>query len=178
VAMIQTANPQVIQSANQDFAPSRWWKLAAKRADLERSNLAHRGLGYLHERFRRAVEVTQARTLLKFDSLRTNGGTRPARTSVPYILEALGIEHDRAFDSYQPRSYGRKVVLFRASKQLPELSENRTLGWDAILRDNLTVFEIPGHQQNLLAQPNVTILAEKLIVTLETSQAPLQPELV
>jgi amino acid adenylation domain-containing protein len=178
VAMIQTTNPQTVQSGKRDPALRRWWNRAAKRADLERSNFAHRGLGYLQERFRRAVEVAQARSLLKFDSLMTNGGPRPTRTSVPYILEALGIEHDRAFDSYQPRFYDGRVVLFRASKQLPELAENRTLGWDAILRDNLTVFEIPGHQQNLLAQPNVTILAEKLSAALEAAQARLEPELV
>jgi amino acid adenylation domain-containing protein len=177
LAMIQTTNPEVIKSGAQDSSLRNWWNRLAKRVDLERSNLSHRGVSYLQERFRRALEVAHARALVKYDSLAGNGGTRRVRTSVPYILESLGIEHDRAFDSYQPRPYYGKVVLFRASKQLPELAEDRTLGWDAILHDNLAVLEIPGHQQNLLAQPNVTILAEKLIATLATARAPLEPEL-
>jgi thioesterase domain-containing protein len=178
VAMIQTTNPEVIKSSAQDPSLRNWWNRIAKRVDLERSNLAHRGVGYIQQRFRRALEVAHARALVKYDSLTGNGGPRPMRTSVPYVLEALGIEHDRAFDSYQPRPYHGKTVLFRASKQLPELAENKTLGWDAILRDNLTVFEVPGHQQNLLAQPNVAILAEKLVASLNTVQASLELELV
>ena len=69
-------------------------------------------------------------------------------------------------------------MLFRAGKQLSMLAENKTLGWNAILPGSLTVVEVPGHQQNLLAQPNVEILAEKLAATLDTVQAPLVPELV
>lgn len=178
VAMIQTTNPEVIKEGQSDPSLFGWWNRLRKRVDLERSNLSHRGMGYLQERFRRALEMAHARTLVKFDSLTRNGGRRPVRKSVAYILEALGIEHDRAFDSYRTHPYRGKVVLFRAAKQLPKLAANRTLGWDAILSGNLTVSDIPGHQQNLLAQPNVTILAEKLAAALELAQVPLEAELV
>ena len=177
VAMIQTTNPIVIKAGAQGSIRN-WWNRAVKRVDLERSNLAHRGVGYLQQRFLRAVEVARARALVRFDSLKGNGHGRPIRKSVPYILEALGIEHDRAFDAYRPRPYAGRVVLFRASKQLPGLAENKTLGWDLILPDNLAVIEIPGHQQNLLAQPNVEVLAEELASALEASQTQLEPELV
>jgi amino acid adenylation domain-containing protein len=178
VAMIQTANPEVVKADDPDPSLIGWWNRVRKRVDLERANLAHRGVGYLRQRLRRALEIAQARALIKFDSMTSNGDRQHVRKSIPYILETLGIEHDRAFDSYHPRSYHGKVALFRASKQLPTLAANRTLGWDAILTANLTVFDVPGHQQNLLAQPNVTMLAEKLSAALETAGAQLETELV
>jgi len=177
VAMIQTAHPQATHLRDRDQMLRRFWRRAMKRADLERSNLEHRGYGYLHERVLRTLDVARARALMKYDSLAHNGGPRPVRSSMPYVLEVLGREHDRAFDNYQPRPYHGNVVLFRASKQLPGLADDPTLGWGQTLSNNLTVLEIPGHQQNLLAQPNVAVLADKFTLILDTAQAKLEPEL-
>jgi len=178
VAMIQTAHPQATPFKSHDRALRRLWRRAVKRADLERSNLEHRGFGYLRERVLRTFDVARARALMRYDSLAHNGGPRPIRPSMPYVLEALGREHDRAFDNYQPRPYYGNVVLFRASKQLPGLAEDPTLGWAVTLPQSLTVYEVPGHQQNLLSQPNVVALAGKFTLILDSAQAKLESELV
>jgi thioesterase domain-containing protein len=177
VAMIQTAHPATAHFKPSDTLLYRWWYRAAKRADLERSNLVHRGPGYLRERLLRTLQVTRARALMKFDKLTRNGGSPPSRSSLPYILEALGIEHDRAFDNYEPRAYRGRVVLFRASKQLPGLAENPSLGWQHILGKSLAIIEVPGHQQNLLAQPNVIFLAKQFVALLQAAQLQPEPEL-
>jgi thioesterase domain-containing protein len=178
VAMIQTTHPALSGFQPSDTLLRRWWHRTAKRFDLERSNLVHRGPGYLQERFLRAVAVARTRTLLKFDKLVSNGGPRPVRSSMPYVLEALGAEHDRAFDRYQPQPYGGKVVLFRAAKQLPGLAENPSLGWADVLGKYLTVINISGHQQNLLVEPNVLVLAKEFSRLIYLAQSELVPELV
>jgi len=178
VAMIQTTHPALSGFQPSDTLLRRWWHRTAKRFDLERSNLVHRGPGYLQERFLRAVAVARSRTLLKFDKLVSNGGPRPIRSSMPYVLEALGVEHDRAFDRYQPQPYGGRVVLFRAAKQLPGLAENPSLGWADVLGKSLTVINISGHQQNLLVEPNVLVLAKEFARLIHLAQSELLPELV
>jgi len=90
---------------------------------------------------------------------------------MPYILEVLGVEHDNAFERYRPRPYRGDVVLFRASKQLPGLvADDRHLGWKDVLHGNLDVCDVPGHQQNILIEPNVAHLADQLSTRLQAAQ--------
>ena len=86
-----------------------------------------------------------------------------------YILEILGIEHDRAFDNYVPRPYHGDVLLFRASKQLPGMFSDSSLGWRPVIKGNLKICELPGHQQNILVEPRVVRLAGELTSRLRPS---------
>jgi thioesterase domain-containing protein len=164
VVMIQTAHPTAQAFAPGSSSGHRWWHRTTKRVDLERENLFHRGSGYLQERLRRSWDVALARTQIAFDKLSANGHTR---ASMPYILEILGMEHDRAFDNYVPRPYHGDVLLFRASKQLPAMLSDSFLGWKPVIKGNLDVRELPGHQQNILVEPRVSRLAQELAACLE-----------
>jgi amino acid adenylation domain-containing protein len=162
VVMIQTTHP-----AAPDFAPgsgsaNRWWHRTAKRIDLERDNLLQRGFGYFGDRLRRTRDVMRARTQIVFDKKMSNGNGQKTRTSMAYILELLGMEHDRAFMNYVPRPYNGDVLLFRASKQLPGMLADRSLGWQSVIKGHLEIRELPGHQQNILVEPRVMRLAEEL----------------
>jgi len=170
VVMIQTMHP-----ASAFFKPNtslfhRWWYRAAKRIDLERENLSHRGEVHLRERFRRSWDVARARTAIAFDNVMGNRQIPRTNLSMPYILESLGIEHDKAFEKYVPRPYIGDVVLFRASKQLPGLAADLHLGWKDVLNGHLDVCEVPGHQQSMLIAPNVSRLAEELAARLQAVQ--------
>jgi len=79
-----------------------------------------------------------------------------------YILELLGMEHDRAFMNYVPHPYNGDVLLFRATKQLPGMLADRSLGWKEVIHGCLEICELPGHQQNILVEPRVMRLAEEL----------------
>jgi thioesterase domain-containing protein len=81
---------------------------------------------------------------------------------VHVILEALADEHGNAAAKYVPRPYQGDVVLFRVEKQLRGMVAGEHLGWKEILTGNLDVVDIPGHQQNLLHQPNISCLAREL----------------
>src|SRR5262249_46876413 len=112
VAMLQTANPTLTLAKPTGSSLSRLFRRVAKRLDLERSNLSERGLGYLQEKFRHSLNVVGARTVMAFDRMISNGGSPKVRSSMPYVLEALGIEHDRAFEAYEPRPFEGNVILF------------------------------------------------------------------
>ena len=89
---------------------------------------------------------------------------------MPYILELLSIEHDEVFTRYKPRPYSGRVVLFRSSKQMPGIVADASLGWGKLLGSHLEIREIPGHQQNMLIEPNVVALASELGKHLEQAQ--------
>ena len=162
VVMIQTTHPGAPAFAPGSSSANRWWHRAAKRVDLERDNLLQRGFGYFGDRLRRTRDVMQARTQIAFDKKMSNGNGSKTRASMAYTLELLGMEHDRAFMNYVPRPYHGDVLLFRASKQLPGLLANRSLGWKPIITGRLEIRELPGHQQNILVEPRVRRLAEEL----------------
>ena len=162
VVLIQTMNP-----ASAHFDPStslfrRAWYRAAKRIDLERENHAHRGKNYFRARLQHGWKRAWARSAVSLHNFRGNGNGRRTQMSMPYILESLTLEHDRMAEEYKIRPYSGEVALFRASKQLHGLVADRSLGWSDILTGNLNVYEVPGHQQNLLLDPNVRQLAQSL----------------
>jgi thioesterase domain-containing protein len=87
-----------------------------------------------------------------------------------YFFEALGVEHKKAMDKYRPAPYDGDVLVFRASKQLAGLIADEQLGWDRTVRGKLEICEVPGHQQNLLLEPNVSRLAKEFSVRLKAAQ--------
>ena len=113
VVMIQTTRPGAPAYAADSSSAARWWQRTAKRLDLERENLSHRGSGYVSERLRRAWDVMRARTQIAADRREGNSAAAKTRSSMAYNLELLGMEHDRAFDNYVPRVY-KGDVLFSA----------------------------------------------------------------
>jgi amino acid adenylation domain-containing protein len=162
VVMIQTTHPGAPVFTPGSSSANRWWHRATKRIDLERDNFLQRGFGYFGDRLRRTRDVMQARTQIAFDKRMSNGNGQKTRASMAYILELLGMEHDRAFMNYVPRPYQGDVLLFRASKQLPGMLADRSLGWKSIIKGHMEIRELPGHQQNILVEPRVRRLAEEL----------------
>jgi len=67
-----------------------------------------------------------------------------------------------AFETYQRPSYNGRVSLFRASQQPKGIVPDATLGWSDLLQGDFRVEEVPGHQQNMLNEPHVDNLAERI----------------
>jgi len=103
-------------------------------------------------------------------ALEPAGGNGGRRHSLGYILDSLGIEHDRAFESYKPRAYRGDAVLLRATKQLPVVDQDPALGWKDVILGNLHVADVEGHQQNILVEPNVRNAARELGSHLQLAQ--------
>jgi thioesterase domain-containing protein len=163
---------QSIHPAAMDFRPEitlfgRWWRRAAKRADLEKENLSYRGRAYVEERFRHIWNRMRARIALAFG---TQHAADTPISSLNTVLEELSIEHTQAMARYVPRPYAGDVLLFRARRQLAGLRADEYLGWKRTLVGNLEVCEVPGHQQNLMLEPHVGRLASELTPRLRWAQ--------
>jgi amino acid adenylation domain-containing protein len=170
VVLIQSIHPD-----SMGFKPGinvfhRGWYRATKRINLELENLSYRGKGYIAERCRHAWNRARSRTAIAFDNMTHKEAPNPSRMSMHNTLEALAMEHQKAMAKYVPRPYGGDVLLFRASKQLSGLMADEYLGWKRVLQGNLDVCEAPGHQQNLMLEPNVSRLAKELTTRLEAAQ--------
>jgi thioesterase domain-containing protein len=162
VAMMQSTHP-----ASAAFKPTtnplqRLWYRTSKRIGLERENLSHRGPAYLVERLRRTLDRARAWAAIRYHDRNGNRGGVISGSLMPYILELLSIEHDEVFAMYEPRPYSGRVVLFRSIKQMPGLIADASLGWRELLGKSLEVCAVPGHQQNMLIEPNVLALSSEL----------------
>ena len=160
VVLIQTIHPTYARFRPGLSALQRGWYRATKRIDLESAYLRYRGVNHIVERGRRMRDLLLARTAIAIDGWRgkDHGGQR----GMAHTLEVLAIEHDRARIRYVPRAYNGPVVLFRAGKQISGLMADSALGWKEVLTGELTVREIPGHQETMLMEPNVSYLAKEI----------------
>jgi len=170
VILIQSTNPAYARFRPDLTSFQRGWYRTTKRVDLELEYLRQRGANHILERCRRTWDIARARTAIAFDNSTGNGHGQQKRRSLAYTLEMLAIEHEKARIRYVPRSYTGPVVLFRASKQLSGLMTDYSLGWKALLKGNLEIYEVPGHQETMLSEPNVPHLAEKLTARLRAIQ--------
>ena len=174
VAMFQSNHP-----ANYpNFLPSatllrRLLYSVIDRIDYEMSNLRTlepKGkLSYISEKIKTLMTVTQVKIEKMIESFLVK-----LRLSIPhsrsYKLTALYEAHDKAFVSYEPRSYQGRVAIFRASKQPLGIYPDPALGWGELIEAELELHEIPGHHINIIKEPSVQILAEKLRTCLDEAE--------
>jgi surfactin family lipopeptide synthetase A len=170
VALIQSINPSYARFSPDLTILRRRWYQTTKRVDLELEHLRNRGANHILERCRRAWDIALARAAITIDNWTRNGRNQRKHRSMAYTLEVLAIEHDKARIRYVPRPYSGPVVLFRAYKQLSGLVTDLALGWKDVLRGSLEIFDVPGHQETMLSEPNVAFLAEKLTAQLLAAQ--------
>lgn len=169
VGMIQTTYPHCDAFPGMS-AIEQWWHQLTKMVDLEWDNFQHRGAGHVKERVRRVIDVVGAKAAITLDRLLGKTQGDYSSRSMPYILERLAIEHERVYQAYRPRPYAGAVVLFRARYQLPGLAQDRSLGWSNLLGAHFEVCDLPGHQQNVLLEPYVDVLAQELMNRLKHTQ--------
>lgn len=169
VGMIQTTYPHCDVFQGMSIM-QQWWHRAKKRSDLEWESFRYRGIGHVKERIRRVIDVMGAKAAIALDQFLGKSHSDYAARSMPYILERLAIEHENVYQAYRPCSYSGAVVLFRAQYQLPGISHDRSLGWSNLLGAHLEVCDMPGHQQNLLLEPHVRVLARELMRRLRDTQ--------
>jgi thioesterase domain-containing protein len=98
---------------------------------------------------------------------RTRLARRPSRARV---LEALTEAHERALAAYVPRPYAGRVVVMRASQQPWGIVAEPAMGWDRLIDDGLEVYEIPGQHKNVLKEPRVKLVAERLRACLQSAR--------
>jgi amino acid adenylation domain-containing protein len=170
VIMIQSIHPESMGFKPKIPAIMRWWYQMRKRADLELENLSNGRKGYLSERLMHLWDVVRVRTSIAYKNLTGKNLYLSPESSKLFFFETLGVEHKKAMDEYRPAPYGGDVLVFRASKQLAGLIADENLGWKGTVQGKLEICEVPGHQQNLLLEPNVSSLAKEFSIRLKAAQ--------
>jgi aspartate racemase len=73
--------------------------------------------------------------------------------------------------SYRPQVYPGSMVLFRAKERSPGCRSDRFLGWGELVQGGVASYEVPGSHVQIIEEPHVRVLAEKLQVCLANTQA-------
>ena len=63
---------------------------------------------------------------------------------------------------YVPGEYSGDVTLFRATYQPSWIVSDRTLGWKALVKGEIRVYDTPGHHADLIRNPRARVLAQQL----------------
>ena len=89
-----------------------------------------------------------------------------ARSFVEHLRSDL-----RATQNYGLHLYPGRVTLFKASDTLAGTSPDPTLGWSEWASGGVEVHVVPGNHANLIYEPHVEVLAQKLTACLNQAQS-------
>lgn len=175
LAMISATNPEHLQRQLFCISPvRRFLYQMLERIQLERDNLsvlnAREKFSYANDRVWRLGLNLQIIYEDIADALKKMTGFAPYRHSRRYILEQTRWEQDKAFFSYKPSPVKTGITLFRASRQPRGILDDPALGWGNLSKKGIAVFEIRAFHKNILKDPNVKPLAQKLQECLDTTQ--------
>ena len=67
-----------------------------------------------------------------------------------------------AASNYQPKAYPGTLTLFRATTRGPLDGDDEFLGWGGLVGERVEVHHVPATHLNILQEPAVRVLSEKL----------------
>jgi thioesterase domain-containing protein/acyl carrier protein len=138
-------------------------RLAGHAANL-RSLSFSKKFGYVARKARFAPRKIKGRVWRTiYDSLQKSGRT------LPRVLESATEFNSLAAHRYQPQAYDGLVTLFWARDDL-RASNDLVAGWRALAIGGIEVQEIPGTHLNIIKEPHVAELANKLTECLQRAQ--------
>lgn len=162
VVMIDTYGPNYPRRKKTGSRLRRKVFKYLRRLDTHWSNLTYANwpgrLHYVQIRGKKLVEKLSNRL-----RERMNQALHPAPKELRRIRRAhMDASRGRKRYLREPRRFDGRLVLFRAEKQPLGIYHDDTLGWGAVIKDGLEIYEMPGHHTSLIYEPRVHVLAEKL----------------
>jgi thioesterase domain-containing protein len=79
--------------------------------------------------------------------------------------------NDRAGANYQPKIYPARLTLFRSTSRRTQDGHDEFLGWGDLVIGGIDVHQVPADHYNIIKEPSVKILAEKLQKCLDRDSA-------
>lgn len=67
----------------------------------------------------------------------------------------------RAWQSYTPKTYPGRIILFEANEQ-STISEDTLWGWGSLAQEGVEIHVVPGNHYTMIRQPHVQVLAKRL----------------
>jgi thioesterase domain-containing protein len=86
----------------------------------------------------------------------------------PEYLEVLAANFQAGQD-YRASIYPGKVTLFRSYIQPIAQALHPDLGWSELIGGGLNIYDMPGNHNNLLKEPYIQLLGQKLKICLNQS---------
>ena len=140
----------------------------ARRIIRHPRNLLHLSFAnwpaYFREKARTAKELAVDRSSPRAERFRASRLTEANRAVVDKA-------NQRAMRSYHPRTYPGRVSLFLVSKPRVRSLPDPRMAWAELASDGAEVYVIPGDHHDLLREPSVQILAQKLDACLHRTQS-------
>jgi amino acid adenylation domain-containing protein len=144
--------------------PARLVRRLAGHATNLRGLSFSQKLGYVAHKARFAPRKIKGRVWRTiYDSVQKFGRT------LPRVLESATEFNSLAAHRYQPQAYDGRVTLFWARDDL-RASNDLVAGWRALAIGGIEVQEIPGDHLNIIKEPHVAELADKLMECLRRAQ--------
>jgi len=175
LALISTSTPAQLRNIkpNSNIFVRLIYRIL-ERIELELNNLSvlerKAKLSYIFQRIDRMLQKSQFRSEDLFDRLFSLFHLKYKWHSRVYLLEKSVELTDDAYMEYRPKPLRNRILLFRVSKQERELTFDPTLGWRDLAEDGVHDYEVHGFHKNILREPNVRALAEKLRHCLKQAQ--------
>jgi acyl transferase domain-containing protein/thioesterase domain-containing protein/acyl carrier protein len=133
---------------------TRW-----QRWEMRINRLKKGGRSYVHEAVKSFVERMAYGIFGKLD--------RP----LPQRFSTLPNVNGFAMSQYRPTVYPGQLVIFRSVNREEIFENDELLGWGGLAEGGIEVFDITGTHLEMLYEPNVRVLAEKLRSCLERAQS-------
>jgi amino acid adenylation domain-containing protein len=89
---------------------------------------------------------------------------------IPQDYQTLMVKQFQAYELYQPSPYQGRVTLFRTPRQPLFCSYDPYLEWEKLAKGGVELIMIEGSHRNILFEPFVKVLAEKLKSALSATQ--------
>jgi aspartate racemase len=99
-------------------------------------------------------------------SLARKGGQKKATIRLKQLQSSLD-----AMENYKIQIYPGRITLFRARQAAPRIHADDWGGWRETALGGVDVQEIPGHHMNMLEEPHVRVLAERMRLCLQNARA-------
>jgi amino acid adenylation domain-containing protein len=87
--------------------------------------------------------------------------------SNPYNMEFIEAMKQTTMANYSPQPYSGQVTLFTTKEVLRWCQYVNHRGWKDFAREGIEIHEVPGTHLGMLGEPNVEVLAQKLMICLE-----------
>lgn len=100
---------------------------------------------------------------------------KEARSNVEALFLSRHLKQVRrtlhhASDAYVPKPYFGKITFFRPTEKSIRDSDDPRSGWGELARGELEIYDVPGGHNNILAEPQVSSLAQQLKSSLNKAQ--------
>ena len=176
LALISTRTPGYIEKSRVNAGLLR--KLIERL--IERAAMEMRNLSYLD--WRQKVNYSRERLMLLLNLIRVNSeraieimtkslGIKANWHSRDYYLRMTVMNQRKAHYRYKPTSCDLDVILFRAKSDPSYYLKDESLGWSKYIKGNITIFEVDAFHKNIMKEPNIRQVGERLSKLVRLAQA-------